>query len=119
MEDNGKELARYEGSMYGLTLRYIPRCGVIERPAKYIVWGFNTSAAREHGFPGGFYREDGSDHCFETLAEASKVFCDRVAHLVRGARGESCWIEDKRAAATAKLESSGVSARYDTSDPYQ
>ena len=94
MEDNGKELARYEGSVYGLTLRHMPG-----EYMKFVVWGFNTSAARDHGYCDGFYSGD----YFETLAEAVEGFSERVSPLALGAGAESRAMERKRAEAMQKI----------------
>ena len=79
MENKRTEIARYEGPIYGVVLRYQE-----EAYHPYAVHMFNSATATSHGYLGGLYRGDYLD----TFAEAHQVFTRRVASLVAGAMAE-------------------------------
>tara|TARA_R100000008_G_scaffold70721_1_gene48408 strand:+ start:794 stop:1066 length:273 start_codon:yes stop_codon:yes gene_type:complete len=79
MENKTTEIARYEGTIYGLVLTHRE-----ESYQPYAVHMFNSATATSHGYLGGLYRGEYLD----TFTEAHQVFTRRVASLVAGAMAE-------------------------------
>ena len=87
MENKRTEIARYEGPIYGVVLRYRE-----EAYHPYAVHMFNSATATSHGYLGGLYRGE----YLATFTEARQVFTRKVAYLLAGAMAEHDEITKKQ-----------------------